>query len=272
MAESERLDARVVAEGYATGRDKAKELIRAGAITVNGKTVTKPSVVVSVDTVVSCTADAPRYVGRGGLKLEAALQAISPLPQPCVAMDVGASTGGFTHCMLLGGADRVYAIDVGHGQLHPTLLADPRVVNLEGTDIRDRDTLLAVIPPRSVDLLAMDVSFISIRTVLPAVFDYLRKGARLLILIKPQFEAGRADVGKNGIVRDRRVHVRVLRELCEFFSTSGCVLQALAASPIIGGAGRNEGNIEYVATLIYGGEQTILPDVRQLVDTTFSMH
>ena len=162
MAESERLDARVVAEGYATGRDKAKELIRAGAITVNGKTVNKPSAVVSVDAVVSCTADAPRYVGRGGLKLEAALQAISPLPQPCVAMDVGASTGGFTHCMLLGGVDRVYAIDVGHGQLHPTLLDDPRVVNLEGTDIRDKDALSAVIPPHSVDLLAMDVSFISI--------------------------------------------------------------------------------------------------------------
>lgn len=272
MAESERLDARVVAEGCATGRDKAKELIRAGAVMVNGKVITKPSTVISADDVLSCTADAPRYVGRGGLKLEAALQAISPLPQPCIAMDVGASTGGFTHCMLLGGADRVYAIDVGHGQLHPTLLADPRVVNLEGTDIRDRDALSAVIAPRSVDLLSMDVSFISIRTVLPAVFEYLRDGARLLILIKPQFEAGRADIGKNGIVRDRRVHVRVLRELCELFSECDCALQALTASPITGGAGRNEGNIEYVATLIYGGKQTILPDIRQLVDTTFSLH
>lgn len=272
MAESERLDARVVAEGYATGRDKAKELIRAGAITVNGKTVTKPSAVADKTDSVSCTADAPRYVGRGGLKLETALAAILPLPTPCVAMDVGASTGGFTHCMLQGGADRVYAIDVGHGQLHPTLVADPRVVNLEGTDIRDREALSAVIPPHSVDLLAMDVSFISIRTVLPSVFAYLREGARLLILIKPQFEAGKADVGKNGIVRDRRVHVRVLREACELFSESGCALQALSASPITGGAGRSEGNIEYIATLVYGGEQTTLPDIRQLVDTTFSRH
>ncbi len=272
MVESERLDARVVAEGYATGRDKAKELIRAGAITVDGKSITKPAAVVSKDAVVSCSVDAPRYVGRGGLKLEAALQAVSPLPQPCIAMDVGASTGGFTHCLLLGGVDRVYAVDVGHGQLHPTLLADPRVVNLEGTDIRDREALSAVIPPRSIDLLSMDVSFISIRTVLPSVFEYLREGARLLVLIKPQFEAGKADVGKNGIVRDRRVHLRVLRELCELFSESDCALQALTASPITGGAGRNEGNIEYVATLIYGGEQTIMPDIRQLVDTTFSQH
>ncbi len=272
MAESERLDARVVAEGYATGRDKAKELIRAGAITVDGKSITKPSAIVAHTDTVACTVGAPRYVGRGGLKLERALQAILPLPKPCVAMDVGASTGGFTHCMLLGGADRIYAIDVGHGQLHPTLVADPRVVNLEGTDIRDREALSAVISPHSVDLLAMDVSFISIRTILPSVFEYLREGARLLILIKPQFEAGRADVGKSGIVRDRRVHVRVLREVCELFSASGCALQALSASPITGGAGRSEGNIEYIATLVYGGGQTTLPDIRQLVDTTFSRH
>ncbi|MBR5540675.1 MAG: TlyA family RNA methyltransferase [Clostridia bacterium] len=272
MAGNERLDARIVKEGYATGRDKAKELIRSGAIIVDGKTLTKPAAVVSQSAVVVCTADEPRYVGRGGLKLEAALHDLFPLPHSCVAMDVGASTGGFTHCMLQGGVSRVYAIDVGHGQLHPTLVNDPRVVNLEGTDIRDREALSAVIPPRSVDLLAMDVSFISVRTVLPAVFEYLREGARLLVLIKPQFEAGRADVGKNGIVRDRCVHVRVLRELCERFSQFDCALQALSASPITGGAGRNEGNIEYIATLVYGGEQTALPDIRQLVDTTFSKH
>ena len=272
MAENERLDARVVAEGYATGRDKAKELIRAGAILVNGQTVTKPSLSVSGNDTVTCTADTPRYVGRGGLKLEAALHAILPLPNPCTAMDVGASTGGFTHCMLQNGADRIYAVDVGHGQLHPTLLGDSRVVNLEGTDIRNSEALSAVIPPHSVDLLAMDVSFISVRTVLPSVFAYLREGARLLVLIKPQFEAGRADIGKNGIVRDRAVHVRVLREMCDLFAKSGCALQALSASPITGGAGRSDGNIEYIATLIYGGTQTNLPDIRQLVDTTFSKH
>ena len=272
MAENERLDSRLVAEGYATGRDKAKELIRAGAVLLNGKTVAKPSLMVRDSDIVTCTVDAPRYVGRGGLKLEAALRAILPLPSPCTAMDVGASTGGFTHCMLQNGVDRVFAVDVGHGQLHPTLLADPRVVNLEGTDIRDSETLSAVISPHSVELLAMDVSFVSVRTVLPSVFAYLRDGAHLLILIKPQFEAGRESVGKNGIVRDRRVHVRVLREMCDLFSQSGCALEALSASPITGGAGRNAGNIEYIATLIYGGEQHELPDIRQLVDTTFSRH
>ena len=147
MAENERLDSRLVAEGYATGRDKAKELIRAGAVLLNGKTVAKPSLMVRDSDIVTCTVDAPRYVGRGGLKLEAALRAILPLPSPCTAMDVGASTGGFTHCMLQNGVDRVFAVDVGHGQLHPTLLADPRVVNLEGTDIRDSETLSAVISP-----------------------------------------------------------------------------------------------------------------------------
>ncbi len=267
MAGSERLDAYLVASGQVTGRDKAKELIRAGAVLVNGVPVTKPSVTVGDGDTVECTATS-HYVGRGGLKLEAALKTLLPLPCPCVAMDVGASTGGFTQCMLEGGATRVYAVDVGHGQLHPTLAADARVLNLEGTDIRDRDKL-AVIPPHSVDLLAMDVSFISVHTVLPVVLDYLRDGAHLLILIKPQFEAGRADIGKNGIVRDRRAHVRVLRELCECFAACRCGLQSLSASPITGGAGRQEGNIEYVAVLTHGVPSAVSPDLRRLVDETF---
>lgn len=267
MSESERLDAYLVTSGQVTGRDKAKELIRAGSVTVNGVPVTKPSAMVSDGDTVVCTADT-RYVGRGGFKLEAALASLLPLPTPCTAMDVGASTGGFTQCMLEGGADRVYAVDVGHGQLHPTLVADPRVVNLEGTDIRDQQKL-SVIAPHSIDLLAMDVSFISVHTVLPSVLSYLHDGARLLILIKPQFEAGRADIGKNGIVRDRRVHVRVLREMCERFDACGCGLQQLTASPITGGAGRQDGNIEYIAVLTYGAPSAATPDLRRLVDETF---
>lgn len=268
MTQTERLDAVLVARGLATGRDKAKELIRAGDVTVNGVVVTKPSATVGQADCVDCTAGMPRYVGRGGLKLETALKALLPLPVSCVAMDVGASTGGFTHCLLQNGAARVYAVDVGHGQLHETLCADPRVINLEGTDIRDREKMAAV-PPQSVDLLTMDVSFISVRAVLPETFRFLRQGARLLILIKPQFEAGRADVGKNGIVRDRRVHLRVLREMCDFFGSSNCTLRALAASPITGGAGRADGNIEYMATLEYGGGEACVPDLRRLVEETF---
>ncbi len=270
MAESERLDARVVASGFASGRDKAKELIRSGAIAVNGKTVDKPSYTVNATDTVTCSAAPSRYVGRGGIKLEAALKALLPLPSPCTALDVGASTGGFTHCMLLHGATTVYAVDVGHGQLHPSLIDDPRVVNLEGTDIRARDTVSAHIAPHSVDLLAMDVSFVSVRTLLPCITEYLRDGARLLILIKPQFEAGRAAVGKNGIVQDHAAHVRVLRELCEAFAAERLSLQALAASPITGGVGRNDGNIEYVATLSYADIPAVLPDLRRLVEDAFA--
>lgn len=269
MAGNERLDARVVALGFATGRDKAKELIRSGAVTVNGKTVDKPSYTVTDTDDVSCTAERSPYVGRGGFKLEAALGALLPLPSPCTALDVGASTGGFTHCMLLNGATTVYAVDVGHGQLHPTLAADPRVVNLEGTDIR---AVADAIAPHSIDLVAMDVSFVSVKVLLPAVLPYLRDGARLLILIKPQFEAGRAAVGKNGIVRDRATHVRVLRELCDCFAQCSLSLQALAASPITGGAGRADGNIEYIATLSNNAAPAVLPDLRQLVDGAFTYH
>jgi 23S rRNA (cytidine1920-2'-O)/16S rRNA (cytidine1409-2'-O)-methyltransferase len=269
VAGNDRLDAAVVEKGFATGRDKAKELIRDGAITVNGRIVTKPSFLVSETDEVVCTAEAPRYVGRGGEKLECALAALLPLAHPCVAMDVGASTGGFTHCLLQHGADTVYAVDVGHGQLHPDLRADARVVNLEGTDIRHYETVSSVVAPKSLDLLTMDVSFISVAAVLPATLPFLKDGARLLILIKPQFEVGRADVGKNGIVRDRRAHVRVLQTLCAFFEEQGCAVTALNASPIKGGVGRAEGNIEYVATLVYGGERVALPDVRQVVDDTF---
>ncbi len=266
MAGNERLDARVVALGVATGRDKAKELIRSGVITVNGKMVDKPSYTVADTDVVECTVDRSPYVGRGGLKLEAALKALLPLPSPCTALDVGASTGGFTHCMLLHGASKVYAVDVGHGQLHPTLAADPRVVNLEGTDIREASACIA---EHSVDLVAMDVSFVSVRLLLPSVLPYLRGDARLLILIKPQFEAGRAAVGKNGIVHDRTAHVRVLREVCECFASCGLSLQALAASPIVGGVGRTDGNIEYIATLSHHTEPVTMPDLRQLVDEAF---
>ncbi len=269
MAENERLDARVVALGFATGRDKAKELIRAGVVTVNGKAVDKPSYTVTETDEVLCTADRSPYVGRGGLKLEAALKALLPLPSPCTALDVGASTGGFTHCMLLNGVSTVYAVDVGHGQLHPTLAADPRVVNLEGTDIRAVSTAIA---PRSIDLVAMDVSFISTKLLIPAILPYLRDGAHLLILIKPQFEAGRRAVGKHGIVQDRVTHVRVLRELCDFFAECGLSLCALSPSPITGGAGRSDGNIEYIATLSHSAAPAALPDLRQLVDGAFSKH
>ncbi len=268
MPSEQRLDVWLVANGLATGRDKACERIRAGEVAVNGAVVCKPAHRVSpTDTV--CCAAADNYVGRGGLKLEHALGLTEPLTPGCVAMDVGASTGGFTECLLRAGVSRVFAIDVGHDQLHPSLREDDRVVDLSGTDIRRQETLHSVIAPSSVDVLTMDVSFISLRAVLPSVFVFLKPNARLFLLIKPQFEAGRADVGKNGIVSDRRVHCRVLHELCDFFAEQECSLEALTASPITGGAGRQNGNIEYVALLRRSGRHTV-PDIRALVEESFA--
>lgn len=269
MPGEQRLDAYLVAQGLATGRDKACERIRAGEVSVNGSVVYKPAYRLSPIDCVSCAVSETGYVGRGGQKLEHALQMTAPLTPGCTAMDVGASTGGFTDCLLRHGAGHVYAIDVGHGQLHPSLCADPRVVDLSGTDVRRQQELLAHIAAGSVDVLTADVSFISLKNILPATFPFLKPGARLFVLIKPQFEAGRADIGKNGIVRDRRVHCRVLRELCDFFVEQQCSIEALTASPITGGAGRHDGNIEYLALLHYQAGTTALPDVRALVDQSF---
>ncbi len=269
MPNEQRLDVYLVAQGLATGRDKACEQIRAGKVSVNGKTVCKPAYRLSPEDTVSCAESENGYVGRGGQKLEHALQIAAPLTAGCVAMDIGASTGGFTECLLRHGAGRVYAIDVGHDQLHPSLRADERVVDLSGTDVRRQQELLAHIALGSVDVLTADVSFISLKSVLPAAFPFLKAGARLFVLIKPQFEAGRADVGKNGIVRDRRVHCRVLRELCEFFAEQQCSVETLTASPITGGAGRHSGNIEYLALLHYQTGVSAVPDIRALVDRSF---
>ncbi len=271
MPNEQRLDAYLVQHGLATGRDKACEAIRAGSVTVNGTVIEKPSHRVAEKDTVVCTADTMAYVGRGGFKLEHILSQTPPLNEGCVAMDVGASTGGFTDCLLRHGAARVYAIDVGHGQLHPSLCADARVVDMSGTDIRDYSLLAEQIAPRSVDVLTMDVSFISLRVALPAVFGFLKDEARLFVLVKPQFEAGRADVGKNGIVRDRRVHYRVLHELCDFFAEQGCTIERLSASPITGGAGRTSGNIEYIAALRRSAEDAPMSvEIRTLVNEAFA--
>jgi 23S rRNA (cytidine1920-2'-O)/16S rRNA (cytidine1409-2'-O)-methyltransferase len=262
-----RLDAWLVEHGFVGGRDKACERIRAGEVAVNGKTIVKPAYRVSEQDEITC-GEADCHVGRGGLKLEHALSLTEPLDVGCVALDIGASTGGFTECLLRAGASHVFAVDVGHGQLHPSLQADARVTDLSGTDARRQEELLKAVELSSVDVLTMDVSFISLRAVLPSVLAFLKPQARLFLLIKPQFEAGRSDIGKRGIVSDRRVHYRVLRELCDFFAEQGCVLEALAASPITGGAGRQKGNIEYVALLRREGVAAAV-DIRSLVDESF---
>lgn len=257
-----RLDAWLVRQGYCGGRDAAKRRIAAGEVTVNGVTARRPSAPVGEGDEVLCAA--ARYVGRGGDKLEKALAlAGAEIPlSGAVALDVGASTGGFTDCLLQHGAAKVYAVDVGHGQLHPALRANPAVVCLEGTDIRAAD-ISRKIPERAA-VCTVDVSFISLTRVIPAALGLLTADAALVCLMKPQFEAGRSALGKNGVVKDPAVHREVLRRLCAAFADAGLGLRALTHSPIRGG----EGNIEYLAMLRRGGE-TRPVDIAAVVQAAF---
>lgn len=259
---SVRLDAWLVKQGLFGGRDTAKQHIAAGEVRVNGQVVRRPAALVKEGDTVTCDGS-ERYVGRGGYKLEKAL-AMADIPLfGATAIDVGASTGGFTDCMLQNGAQKVYAVDVGHDQLHPALRANPAVVCLEGTDIRAAD-VAAKIPDRPT-VCSIDVSFISLKQVIPAVLPLLSSDATLVCLIKPQFEAGRAALGKNGVVKDPAAHRAVLSDLCAAFAAWDCGLCTLTYSPIRGG----EGNVEYLAVLRRGGENAAL-DIPMLVREAFA--
>ncbi len=255
-----RLDVWLVQNGYAGGREKAKELIAADYVTVDGRPIKKASFNVTPAMTVVCTAPAQKYVGRGGYKLEKILALDGISVDGAVCMDVGASTGGFTDCMLQNGAVHVYAVDVGHDQLHPNLRADARVTVLEGTDIRS-EALGAAVPAGSVSFCSVDVSFVSLTHILPSVLPYLATNAILVCLIKPQFEAGVGDIGKRGVVKDRRVHIRVLQQMLALFDSLHLPLAHLTYSPITGG----EGNIEYLAVLSRAAALTVT-DVAAVVD------
>ncbi len=242
-----RLDTRLVQLGLAGGREKAKELIAAGQVTVNGRGVTKASAMVAESDAVACAAPPEKYVGRGGYKLEKALQISDFSLTDRICMDVGASTGGFTDCMLQQGAAHVFAVDVGHDQLHGRLRADARVTSLEGMDIRSPE-LTENVPPGTVDFASVDVSFVSLGHILPAVLPFLTADAGMVCLIKPQFEAGKSAVGKRGVVKDPKAHLQVLQAQLALFAGLGLNVQQLTFSPITGG----EGNIEYLAVLMRG--------------------
>lgn len=258
--DSVRLDTWLVQHGYAGGREKAKELIAADYVTVDGRPIKKASFTVTPAMAVVCTAPAQKYVGRGGYKLEKVLALDGVSVGGATCMDVGASTGGFTDCMLQNGAAHVYAVDVGHDQLHPSLRADARVTVLEDIDIRS-DVLKATVSAGSIDICSVDVSFVSLGHVLPSVKPYLAEDATLICLIKPQFEAGVADIGKHGVVKDRRVHIRVLEQMLALFDSLHLPLTHLTYSPITGG----EGNIEYLAVL-GGSAAPTMTDVAAVVD------
>jgi len=239
MAESrkERLDLLLVERGLADSRQQAQRLILAGQVTVDERPVDKPGIRVPVAARLAVAGSLP-YVSRGGFKLAAALDAFGLDVNGWIAADVGASTGGFTDCLLQRGAVRVYAIDVGYGQLAWKLQQDPRVVVMDRTNARYLERL-----PEAVDLVTVDVSFISLRLILPTVSGWLRAGGRIVALIKPQFEAGRAQVGKGGVVRDPAVHRAVLEELAGWAEARGLGLLGLIRSPVTGPAG----NVEFLA-------------------------
>ncbi len=248
----------LVERGLAASRHRAQAAIMAGQVYVNGLRVEKAGTAVPEDAPIEVRGNPVPYVSRGGLKLEKALDAFKVDLDGVKAIDVGASTGGFTDCMLSRGAEKVYAVDVGYGQLAWSLRSDPRVVCMERTNARYIGPELI---PEPLDFGAVDVSFISLRLILPAVASVLKEGARMVCLIKPQFEAGRCQVGKKGVVRDKAVHLEVLQNFLKHADEAGFTVEDITFSPIKG----PEGNIEYLGYLTAGRKKAYGGDLEALV-------
>jgi len=237
VSKKERLDRLLVLRGLAETRERARALIMAGAVEVEGKPADKPGRTYPLAASITVREDPNPYVSRGGLKLEGALEHFRVDVMGRVAVDVGSSTGGFTDCLLQRGALQVYAVDVGYGQLHYRLRRDPRVRIMERVNIRYLDpNRLDPVP----DLATVDVSFISLRIVLPVVERLLGPPKEILALVKPQFEVGPKEVGKGGVVRDPRLHQRVLEEISGVGRELGLGVAAPFASPILGAKGNQE--------------------------------
>ena len=237
-----RLDQYLVENGLADSRQKAQAYIMAGDVFVNNQKADKAGLFLKETDSVEVRGAKLQYVSRGGLKLEKAMQTFPIDLNGCVCMDVGASTGGFTDCMLQNGATKVYALDVGYGQLAWKLRSDERVVNLERTNVRH---LTHEQVPEEISFTSIDVSFISLTLVLPVVYEFLKETGEVICLIKPQFEAGREKVGKKGVVREESTHVEVIEKVVTFADELGFAVKGLTFSPVKG----PEGNIEYLAWL-----------------------
>jgi 23S rRNA (cytidine1920-2'-O)/16S rRNA (cytidine1409-2'-O)-methyltransferase len=242
----QRLDKLLVDRGMVASRSLAQRLISAGEVTVQGQVADKPGTTFTTDVNVELRAQ-PRFVSRGGEKLDAVLQKFAIEVENCVVADIGASTGGFTDCLLQRGAGKVYAIDVGYGQLAWKLRQDPKVVVLERTNARYLDSL-----PEKVDLIVSDVSFISLRLIYAAAVHWLKPGGMVISLVKPQFEAGPQYVGKGGVVRDSAIHQDVLVKVVEDMAHLNLHLQHLMVSPLKGPAG----NIEFLGVWMLTDERT----------------
>ena len=256
-----RLDQLVFDLGLAESRERAKTTVMSGLVFVNGQRADKPGMQVSPDIKVEVKGTALPYVSRGGLKLEKALKVFPIDVNGKVCIDCGASTGGFTDVLLKNGAAKVYSVDVGYGQLAWSLRNDERVVNMERTNIR---YISSEQIPEPLDICVMDLSFISVKLVLPAVCALLKDNAQLVCLIKPQFEAGREEVGKKGVVRDKAVHLSVIESVLSFAPTVGMTVMGLDFSPIKG----PEGNREYLCYMKKGVHEAGLINAAAVVEAS----
>lgn len=260
LADKQRLDVLLFDKGLAPSREKARLLIMEGKVYVDNQKSDKPGTMVNGDCTLDIRGNTLEYVSRGGLKLEKALKSYPIDLTSKTCMDIGASTGGFTDCMLKNGAETIYSIDVGYGQLAWELRNDKRVINLERTNVR---YLSKEQVPVLVDFFSIDVSFISLKLIIPAISDFIKDQGEGVCLIKPQFEAGKKNVGKNGVVRDIGVHEEVIKSICEFIPLYGFSTIALTFSPIKG----PKGNIEYLLYVKKAeSENTITEDeIKQIV-------
>jgi 23S rRNA (cytidine1920-2'-O)/16S rRNA (cytidine1409-2'-O)-methyltransferase len=259
-----RLDVLVTDRGLFDSREKAKRAIMAGIVLIKGQIMDKPGTEVPEDAEIIIKENPNKYVSRGGLKLEKAMQLYDIHLDQKVCMDIGASTGGFTDCMLKSGASKVFSVDVGYGQLDYSLRTNPLVTNMERTNIR-HVTLEQI--GTKLDFVSIDVSFISLKLVLPVAMSLMADQSEIVFLIKPQFEAGREQVGKNGVIRDSKVHVQVLKSITTFAEEIGFILKALTFSPIRG----PKGNIEFLcyAQKNVNYDESIerfMPNIEALVD------
>lgn len=261
MLNKKRLDVILFERGLTQSREKARTVIMAGNVYVDNQKADKPGTLFKDDVKIEVRSPQINYVSRGGLKLEKAIKAFNINLNGKVAMDIGASTGGFTDCMLQNGAKKVYSVDVGYGQLDWKLRNDPRVINLERTNIRYLDETIVA---DELNFFSVDVSFISLRLVLPVARRFMEEKATAVCLIKPQFEAGKENVGKNGVVRDKSVHESVVSEICEFVLNNGFDILGLDFSPVKG----PKGNIEYLIYLQKSEDPKNLTnfDIKSLID------
>jgi len=235
MFNNERLDKKIIKRGFVSSRSQAKQLIEEGSVAVNGKVITKASHKVDEEAVIA-TSNKIKYVSRGGLKLEAAIKAFNLNVNKSVILDVGASTGGFTDCLIQHNVSRVYSVDVGHKQLLEKLKNNPKVHFFENTDIRSLPSLMEL-----VDFVVIDVSFISLRLILPSIPPFLKSTSKIIALIKPQFEGGKGQVTKRGIIKKASLREKIVEEFLYWAEMQGWITTDFIESPIKG----KEGNIEY---------------------------